>query len=99
MVRTCTAQLSEIRSLPRGTIQSVVNPAHNMIAVGWLDNKAVHFISTGDTTNVKVVKRRVGNAKVNIPAPEIVCNYNKYTGGVDRNDKLCFTFSLGKNIV
>jgi hypothetical protein len=54
-----------------------------MIAVGWLDNKAVHFLSTADTTNVTVVKRRVSNEKVDVQAPELVCNYNKYMGGVD----------------
>ncbi|MFN9978694.1 MAG: hypothetical protein ACK53Y_02210 [bacterium] len=31
-----------------------------------------------------------------MPAPEIVCNYNKYTGGIDSSDRLRATFSLGK---
>jgi hypothetical protein len=31
-----------------------------------------------------------------VPAPEIVCNYNKYMGGLDRHDRLRSTFSLDK---
>jgi hypothetical protein len=87
---------AEVRTLPRGTARLAVNPTHNMIALGWLDNKAVHFISTSDTIAVKSVKRRVGNQKVDVPAPELVCNYNKYMGGIDRHDRLRSTFSLGK---
>jgi hypothetical protein len=87
---------AEARSLPRGTIRYAVNPTHNIIAVGWLDNKAVNFISTADTTAVKTVKRRVTDSKVEVAAPEIVANYNKYMGGVDRHDRLRSSFSLGK---
>jgi len=67
-----------------------------MVAVGWLDNKAVNFISTSDTTAISSVMRRVGSEKKEVPAPAVVCNYNKYMGGVDRHDKLRSTFSLGK---
>jgi hypothetical protein len=42
-----------------------------------------------------VVKRRVHNKKVEIPAPELVFNYNKFMGGVDKHDKLRSTFALG----
>jgi hypothetical protein len=87
---------SEANVLPRGFCRSVVNPDHNIIAVGWLGNKAVDFISTADTTSSRVVKRRVPNKKVEIPAPEVVCKYNKYMGGVDKHDKLRSTFSLCK---
>ncbi len=87
---------AEVRVLPRGTTRAAVNPDHNMIAVGWLDNKAVHFISTADKTVMTSVKRRVGNKKEDAPAPELVLNYNKYMGGVDRHDRLRSTFSLGK---
>jgi hypothetical protein len=72
---------AEARSLPRGTIRYAVNPTHNIIAAGWLDNKAVNFISTADTTAVKTVKQRVTDSKVEVAAPEIVANYNKYMGG------------------
>ncbi len=45
---------AEARSLPCGTIRYAVNPTHNLISVGWLDNKAVNFISTADTTTVSL---------------------------------------------
>ncbi len=34
-----------------------------MLAVGWIDNKAVHFVSTADTTETVIVSRRAGNKK------------------------------------
>lgn len=87
---------SETKSLPRGFTRYAVNPTHNMVAVGWLDNKAVHFISTADTTAFKSVQRRICNEKVQVPASEVVANYNKFMGGVDKHDKLRSTFALGK---
>jgi hypothetical protein len=41
-------------------------------------------------------KRRVQSKKIDVPAPEVVVNYNKYMGGVDKHDKLRNTFALGK---
>ena len=87
---------AESWSLPRGTSRMAVNTEHQMVAVGWLDNKAVNFVSTSDTTAISSVLRRVGSDKREVPAPVVVCNYNKYMGGVDRHDRLRSTFSLGK---
>jgi hypothetical protein len=67
-----------------------------MLAVGWIDNKAVHFISTADTTESATVSRRIKDKKVDVSAPICIKNYNKYMGGVDRHDRLQSTFSLGK---
>ncbi len=75
---------SETKSLPRGFTRYAVNPTHNMVAVGWLDNKAVHFISTAHTTAFQSVQRRICNEKVQVPASEVVANYNKFMGGVDK---------------
>jgi len=55
--------LSKGHSLPRGTSRIAVNKQHNMVAVGWLDNKAVNFISTSDTTAIKSVQQHVGCEK------------------------------------
>ena len=79
---------TEARTLPRGTARIAVNKEHNMLAVGWLDNKAVNFVSMADTTSMKSVLRRVGSKQIEVPAPEVVCNYNKYMGGVDRHHRL-----------
>ena len=42
------------------------------------------------------MKHRVTESKVEVAAPEIVANYNKYMGGVDRHDRLRSSFSIGK---
>jgi len=71
---------------------------HQMMVVGWVDNRAVHFISTADTTYIVTVTRKVGNAKVEVMAPVAVSNCNKYMGGVDRHDQLHSSFSLVRRI-
>jgi hypothetical protein len=74
---------TEVRLLPRGTQHCVVNKEHQMLAIRWIDNKAVHFILTVDTTDTVTVTRRVGNKKVDVPAPVAIKNYNQFMGGVD----------------
>jgi hypothetical protein len=87
----------ECREFERGTTRMEVNVENSLIAVGWLDNKAVNFVSTADTTDMVFVERRVKNEKIKVPAPEVVKNYNLYMGGVDKHDKLRSTFALGKH--
>jgi hypothetical protein len=67
-----------------------------MLAIGWLDNKPVHFVSTADTTDIVTVKRKSGASQIAVSAPMAVANYNKFMGGVDRHDRLRSTFSLCK---
>jgi hypothetical protein len=74
----------------------MVNQEHQMLAIGWINNKAVHFISTADTTESVTVSRRTKDKKVGISAPICIKNYKKYMGGVDHHDRLWSTFSLGK---
>jgi C1A family cysteine protease len=88
----------ECRSNERGTSRIAINAEHSLVAIGWLDNKAINFISTVDTTGVVSVERRIKNEKVQLFAPAVVKNYNMYMGGVDRHDKLRSTFSLGKQL-
>jgi hypothetical protein len=52
-----------------------------MMAAGWVDNKAKHFISTADTTETVTVFRKVGSDKVEVSGPLAVANYNKFNGG------------------
>ena len=87
----------ECKEFPRGTTRMAVNVDNSLVALGWIDNKVVNFISTADTTDIASVERRVKNEKVEVPAPEVVKNYNKYMGGVDKHDKLRSTFALGKH--
>jgi len=78
----------ESATFDRGTCWLAVNVENSLIAVGWIDNKAVNFISTADTTDIVSIERRIRNEKVSIPAPLGVKIYNKYIGGVDKHDKL-----------
>jgi hypothetical protein len=87
---------SEIRTLPRGMHCIAVDHDHHMMAMGWVDNKVVHFVSTLDTTDIVAVQRKVGNGKVDVIAPLAVANYNKYMGGVDCHEWLHSSFSLCK---
>jgi len=87
---------TEARNLPRGTHRIAVNHDHQMVAIGWLDNKPVHFVSTADTTEIVTVSRRSGANLIEVSAPVVVANYNKYMGGVDRHDRLRSTYSLCK---
>jgi hypothetical protein len=86
----------ESHTLPWGTHHMAVNEEHQMLAVGWVDSKAVYFVSTADTTEIVPVSRRIGSTKVNVVAPLAIANYNKFIGGVDHHDRLCSTFSLSK---
>jgi len=46
----------ESKSLSRGTSRVAVNVENSLVAVGWLDNKAVNFISTVDSTEIVSVE-------------------------------------------
>jgi hypothetical protein len=87
---------AEARMLPRGTHCMAVCQEQQMLAVGWVDSKAVYFVSTAETSEVVTVTRRIGSMKVDVHAPLAVSNYNKYMGGVDQHDRLRSTFSLCK---
>ncbi len=47
----------------------MVNEEHQILAIGWIDNKAVHFISTADTTEPVIVNRRSGSNKLDVAVP------------------------------
>ena len=87
---------TDVKWLGHGHSVCAVNRDNNIIAIGWLDNKPVNFISTSDATEVVNVMRRIRNLNVLTPAPLTVARYNRIMGGVDKHDKLRSTFSLGK---
>jgi hypothetical protein len=87
---------SEARMLPRGTHCIAVNAEQQMLAIGWLDNKPVHFVSTVDTSEIVHVQRKCGSEKLDVSAPMAVTNYNKYMGGINHHDRLCSTCFLCK---
>ena len=47
-----------------------------MVAIGWLDNKPVHFVSTADKTEIVSVSRRAGANLLEVSAPVVAANYN-----------------------
>ena len=60
-----------------------------MIALGWMDNRPVYFLSSQVSTNLTTVQRREKTGEVTIvPCPNVVVEYQKYMGGVDRHDQL-----------
>jgi hypothetical protein len=67
-----------------------------MLAIGWLDSKPVHIISTADTSEIVQVQRKSGAEKLHVSAPMAVAYCNKHMGGVDHLDRLRLTFSLCK---
>jgi hypothetical protein len=82
--------------LPRGYTRYAVNDEHQIVAIGWMHSKPVNVISTADTMEMGFVRRRIGNTKVDVEAPEAIVNYNKYMSGVDKHDRLRNSFALGK---
>ena len=65
--------------------------------VKWRDNKDVHFLSTNGTYKQQW---KVNNniQKLDVPQPQLVRDYKKYTSGVDRSDQMINKYnSLRKN--
>ncbi|ETP27685.1 hypothetical protein F442_23038 [Phytophthora nicotianae P10297] len=60
----------------------------SMIAVSWMDNRPVHFIATGCSTEPATLSRREGSAVVDVPAPRLVKEYQDGMGGADVHDQL-----------
>ena len=62
----------------------------NLTATLWLDKRVVTVLSTASQPNeTSTVKRKQQDGrKADVPCPSSVVNYNKYMGGVDRNDQL-----------
>lgn len=66
-----------------------------MSATVWYDKRQVSFLSTGCDPTIETTVRRqqkTGNAK-DVRAPQVVSQYGKYMGGVDRADQLRMQYS------
>lgn len=92
------------RKFPRGSIDWRMEK--NILAVTWLDNKPVNFLTTihksdydKDTPIEKrTVKRKgkKGSEAVTVECPPCVQDYNQWMGGVDFADKLMKYYNCGR---
>lgn len=72
-------------SMARGSYRIARSKAEpSMIAVSWMDNRPVHFIATGCSTQATSLSRRAGPTLVDVPAPQLVKDYQEGMGGGGR---------------
>ncbi|KAG0414393.1 hypothetical protein HPB47_008460 [Ixodes persulcatus] len=84
----------EMRKEERGTIDSKISEDGDVVIVRWQDNGIVNMASTRVRVGEKGTVKRWSEAKkehIEIECPEVVLEYNKFMGGVD---KLDFIMSL-----
>ena len=69
---------------------SITRQSGNLTVTAWQDNKVVNVISTlSDPNKMSDVQRKLKDGhSITVPCPESVSSYNKFMGGVDRNDQL-----------
>ncbi|GMF39263.1 unnamed protein product [Phytophthora fragariaefolia] len=63
-------------------VDTIQTNRRGMIAVSWMDNRLVHFITTGCNTRPATLSRRAGADAVDVPAPQLVKDYQDGMGGV-----------------
>ena len=81
-------KLKEDRGLSRGQFDYRSTPS-GITVFKWKDSKAVHFISNYhgvDTTSVQ--RKQKDGHKIPVECPQVVKDYNKFMGGVDKHDML-----------
>lgn len=79
-----------VQALKRGSSDVVTDISSNITAVRWKDNKVVNCLSTFTGKEpIQSVKRfcHKEKKKVDIEQPNIIREYNKSMGGVDRMDQ------------
>ena len=79
---------------PKGVARGIFKMArakcdHGLIALGWMDNRPVYFLSSQVLTKLTTIQRREKNGDVScVPCPELVVWYQKFMTGVDDHDQL-----------
>ncbi|POM79510.1 Hypothetical protein PHPALM_2804, partial [Phytophthora palmivora] len=71
-----TIKLAENKSIPQLT------------AAMWMDRNPVHMLSSGGSRQEGTVKRQINGEVQSLSAPELVCDYHRWMGGVDIHDQL-----------
>lgn len=78
------------KEMPRGIFKMAYAKSDpGLIALGWIDNRPVYFLSSQVSTKVTTIQRREKNGDITtVPCPQLVVEYQTYMGGVDRHDQL-----------
>lgn len=69
-----------------------------IVAVKWMDKKAVHFISNyhNPLEVIEIQRKLKDGTKVQIPCPSLVKDYNKNMGFVDKADMLRAAYEIDR---
>ncbi|ETL95657.1 hypothetical protein L917_06580, partial [Phytophthora nicotianae] len=82
-------QAKRPKSMTRGLYRVAVSKVEPMmVAVSWMDNRPVHFIATGCSIKRTTLPRRQGADIVQVPAPQLIKDYQNGMGGADTHDQL-----------
>jgi hypothetical protein len=86
----CREKRRNKNSQPRGTFKMARSlDVPSMVALCWLDNKPVHFLSTGAAATSSNVSHRGRDGTTEmVSRPKIVSDYHRFMGGVDLHDQL-----------
>ena len=86
------------RDMKRGDIDFQYD--NNVVAVKWFDNRGVAIVGTclEECNKVSTVTRRVKgqSARIPVPCPEIIKDYNSGMGGVDLLDQKTAAYKLDR---
>lgn len=83
----------EKSNLKRG--EFIYKTKGNIVAVKWMDNKPVHFL-TNCLRGTAVKRQNKDRSRVEIPCTNLVKQYNKYMGGVDKFDQFLERYAIGR---
>ena len=80
----------------RGDSTSV--QAGNLVTTLWLNNCVVRVMSTNSQPkdSSQVLRQQHNGSRVSVQCPTAVAQYNKFIGGVDRNDQLRQYYNVGR---
>lgn len=90
----CKGVQYEAKKRPKGVARGIFKMAAakndpGMIATGWMDNRPVYFLSSQVSTKMTTIQRREKTGEVTtVQCPQLVVEYQKNMGGVDKHDQL-----------
>lgn len=79
----------EVKSTKLNKGEIVANSSKNVMVLKWRDKRVVTLISTFHNHEMKLNVKKTGQAEFK---PELVFDYNKEMGGVDKRDQMLHSF-------